>query len=203
MISCIILAGGKSSRFFEKSKSKVSAPSKAFVKLGDKPMIVYVLDVVKKFFPEIVIVVKTKKQKAEMEKIVKSSKVTVVADNNKSYSPIIGIQAGIEYVSGEDVFVVGCDMPFVNGVTIFRLMNKVKKSVECVVPSKSGRYEPLCAIYKKHVFKDCRPDESLRGLIEKCKKLLIPIYDDSVFFNINTRDDLEQAEKLLAATTKK
>jgi len=218
MISCIILAGGKSKRIIEEEakkdkgkktkKAKKAEPttkpittSKAFIKLNKRPLVLHVFDTVKRFFPEVIVVVKTKKQQTEMEKLIKGSNVAVVADKSKSFSPVIGIKAALPYATGESVFVVGCDMPFVNGVTIFRLMNKMKKGIDCVVPSKLSegkrRYEPLCAIYSKGVFRSSKDDESLHDIIDRSKKLLVPMYDDSVFFNINTREDLKLAEKML------
>lgn len=223
MISCIILAGGRSSRMNIKRKEtkervekkgkkgskkatlatfekEARGKSKAFIKLDGKPLVVHVFDVMKKFFPEIIIVVKTKQQKAEMEKIVADPKVKVVTDKSRVYSPIVGIQTGIEATdpAAKDVFVVACDTPFISGVTIFRMMNKMRKDVDCVVPSKSGKHQPLCAVYKRSIFKKMAPDESLHNVIENCnKKIQIPIYDDNAFFNINTREDLQKAEAMI------
>lgn len=236
MISCIILAGGKGSRMqpeepkeskitklkkklqkVKKGRGKKAEPkkvemkekkiTKAFMPLAEKPLILHVFNTVKKFFPEIIVVVKTKSQQADMEKLVSSPKVKVVADNSKSFSPIIGIKAGLRESVGENVFVIGCDMPFVNGVTIFRLINRVKKNIDCIVPSKSvegeRKYEPLCAIYNRRVFDDCGPEDSLHDVIDKSKKLLIPVYNDDVFFNINTPEDLKSAEQMMAEKSDK
>jgi|GEM_PF-2568092 len=216
MISCIILAGGKSSRMKpdktakeikgkdakgKAAKVKKDKPEgstlKAFMILNEKPLIAYVIETVKKFFPEIIIVMKTKTQKNKMERLISSPRISVIADEYKTYSPILGIKAGLKYAGGESVFVVGCDTPFINGVTIFRMMNKVKKGIDCVVPSKAGEHQPLCAIYKRDVFKGCKPNESLHDLIERSKRVLIPIFNENEFFNINTPEDLEQAEKIL------
>ena len=231
MISCIILAGGKSTRMQPeepkpkkraskakpkkgrkaakkvKPKKKKSKIVKAFMMLDEKPLVLHVYETVRKFFPEIVIVVKTRSQEAEMRKIVSGPKVRVVADKSKLFSPVVGIKAGIEEVEGDSVFVIGCDMPFVNGVTIFRMINKVKKGVECVVPSKTTeggrRYEPLCAIYDRRVFDNAKADDSMHDIIDSSKKLLIPVYNDSEFFNINTPDDMKHAEQILAVKTAK
>lgn len=190
----------------DKPKKKEPKVDKAFMMLAEKPLVLHVYETMRKFFPEIVIVVKTRAQEAEMKKLVSGPKVTVVADRNKSFSPVIGIKAGIQKAGGEHVFVIGCDMPFVNGVTIFRMINRVKKGVECVVPSKATegerRYEPLCAIYDRRVFDNAKADESLHDIIDNNKKLLIPIYNESIFFNINTTEDMQQAEQIMDAKDK-
>lgn len=235
MISCIILAGGKSERMQPeeskiaklkerikkrakrgkkgkrdkgpKPKKKQPKLDKAFMTLDEKPMVLHVYETVRKFFPEIVIVVKTKSQESEMKKIVSDPKARIVADKTKSFSPVIGIKAGLQEASGEHVFVIGCDMPFVNGVTIFRMINRVKKGVECIVPSKNKdgerRYETLCAIYDRRVFDDAKADESLHDIIDSSKKLLIPVYNESIFFNINTPEDMNKAKQMIDAKAEK
>jgi molybdopterin-guanine dinucleotide biosynthesis protein A len=228
MISCIILAGGKSNRMQpeeskltrlkkkikKKAKKKVKTKPKknpkivkAFMPLAERPLVMHVHDTVTKFFSEVVIVMKTRAQQKEMQALVNSPKVTVVADKSKSFSPITGIKTGLDYATSENVFVIGCDMPFVNGVTIFRMINRVKKGIDCVVPSKNReggrRYEPLCAIYSRRVFDDCDPEESLHDVIDRSKKLMIPMYNENVFFNINTPEDLKLAEQMLEGKGKK
>lgn len=191
----------KSAVMAKKRKIEEKKVTKAFLLLDEKPLVMHVVDTVKKFFPEIVVVVKTNAQQAEMKKLVDDQRVIVVADKSKSFSPVVGIKAGLGRATGQDVFVIGCDMPFVNGVTIFRLINRVKKGVDCIVPSKkigeNREYEPLCAIYKRGVFDDCGQDESMHELIDRHKKLLIPVYNDNVFFNVNTPDDMKQAQEIL------
>jgi molybdenum cofactor guanylyltransferase len=199
LIGCIILAGGISGRGKD-SKDDEADTSKAFVLLGERPLVEHVLDTVRKFFGDIVIVVKSVKQKADMDKLLKrtgASGIRVIADNSKTYSPIAGIKAGVECMSEENLFVVGCDMPFVNGVTIFRLMNRVKKDVDCVVPSSGGRHEPLCAIYSRNLFEGVDPKDDLEGIINKSRKILVPVFDKNTFFNVNTKDDLAKAERML------
>lgn len=222
MISCIILAGGTSKNMFEKKKVKPNTKAKnaktkknvkiseikAFIPLCDRPMVLHVVNIAKKFFPEIVIVVNTKKQKLEMEQIIHNSRVIVVVNKSKTLSPVAQIKTGIEYATGDNVFVLGCDMPFVTGVTIFQLINKMKKGINCIIPSKANgegkrKYEPMCAIYSKRVFAKATADQNLKNIIERCRKICIPIYDESIFFNIDTREDLEKAEIIMRTKGKK
>jgi molybdenum cofactor guanylyltransferase len=202
MVACIVLAGGGSTRMkgAKQGDSSGDGVNKAFLILGERPIVSYVLETARKFFDQITIVVKSSRQKAEMDGIVRKlglSGTRVIADNSRVYSPIAGIKAGLEVASGDYVFVVGCDMPFVNGVTIFRLMNRVRKDIDCVVPSSGGRHEPLCAIYSRNVFDNAELTDSLQEIIERSKKILVPVFDKQIFFNVNTKDDLVHAEKIL------
>jgi len=188
--SCIILAGGKSSRL----------KSKAFILLNKKPLIIYVLDTVKKLFSDIIIVVKNKKQKKNLERIVKMCTAKIIEDKNEIFSPIAGIKEGIKHVKNDYVFVIACDMPFIKEKTIRELLSRISSNVDCVFYAWSTKkFEPLCAVYKKDVFSSFNPKEGLHNLIRKTdNKILIPVAKETKeFFNINTKKDLLLARKLL------
>jgi len=184
-VSCIILAGGKSSRIEE---------DKAFLVLNKQPLIKHVFNHMKNIFSDIIVVVKNEEQKNKMEKILKN--VRIVEDKNEIFSPMAGIQEGVKHAANDYVFVIACDMPFVDEETVKILLSKIKEGVECVVYSKENRYEPLCAAYKKEIFVGCDLKGSLHSLINRTEnKILIPFNEDRIFFNINTEEDLEFAEK--------
>jgi len=188
-VSCIILAGGKSSRL----------RNKPFVLLKKKPLVLYVLKVARKFFRDIIIVVKTDKQKERMKKIV-SKRIKVVKDRSRTYSPIAGIKEGIRHVKNDYVFVLASDMPLMIERTIRELLPRTEEDVDCIAYIwKLGRYEPLCAIYKKRVFDKCRLKTGLHQLIDSIEnKVFVPIaVETNEFFNVNTRRDLKTAERLI------
>jgi len=188
-VSCIILAGGKSSRL----------RNKPFVLLKKKPLVLYVLKVARKFFRDIIIVVKTDKQKERMKKIV-SKRIKVVKDRSRTYSPIAGIKEGIRHVKNDYVFVLASDMPLMIERTIRELLPRTEEDVDCIAYIwKLGRYEPLCAIYKKRVFDKCRLKTGLHQLIDSIEnKVFVPIaIETNEFFNVNTRRDLKTAERLI------
>lgn len=189
-VSCIILAGGKAKRIKK---------DKALLILNKKPLITYVLKVAKKFFSDIVVVVKNEKQEKKLEKVL-PPKVKIVKDNYKVYSPMAGIKEGIKHVKNKYVFILACDMPFVKERTIRELLPRTEEKVDCIVYFWSlKRFEPLCAIYNKKVFKFRRLREGLHHLINRIKnKVLVPIsMETNEFFNINIEKDLKLARKLI------
>ena len=188
-ISCIILAGGKSSRMKR---------DKCFIRLRGKPLIYYVIKKVRKFSSDVVVVVKNEKQKVKFKKEFK--KVKVVCDKNKVFSPIAGIKEGVKHIKNEYVLIVACDMPFLNESSLRELVNRFEEGVDCISYFwKVGKYEPLCAIYRKKIFEAVDEKKSLHELIEKCKnRILVPISKETKeFLNINDKNSLREAKKLI------
>ncbi|MEM5836600.1 MAG: molybdenum cofactor guanylyltransferase [Candidatus Aenigmatarchaeota archaeon] len=183
-IDCIILAGGKGKRI---------GSFKPLLMLNQKPLIFYPFSIAKKFFSNVIIVVKNREQKMKIEKAL-GKKVKVVEDKSRKFSPIVGIKAGIEFAKSEKIFLLACDMPFVDEKTISKIL---KEEADCVAFKwKDGRIEPFCAVYDKKIFERARDDESLRSLIKKVKnKKLIEIKNPLAFFNINKKEDLKKSKQ--------
>jgi len=186
-ISCVILAGGSSSRM---------GMDKTFLLLNDKPLIKYPLNISKKFFSDVVISVK-KWQKERLKKIVKN--VKIVIDESNVYSPFVGIKRAIKHIIHDYIFLLSCDMPFIRETTINCIISKVRNDVDCIVYAwSSKKYEPFCGVYKKNVFYGCSVNDSLHSLIDRIEnKILVPIgKQTNEFFNINTENDLILARRL-------
>lgn len=191
-VSCIILAGGKSSRL----------NNKPFLILDKKPLVMHVFDVVRKIFSEIVVVVKTESQKEELENILSkhSKKIKIVIDDEKVYSPIAGINEGVKHIKNKYFFVVASDMPFLKEKIIRELISRLYHRVECVVYAwSSDKFEPLCAVYRKDFFDGWSLHGSISQLIQNSEnKVLIPIFKETnEFFNVNTKKDMKIARALL------
>lgn len=196
-ISCIILAGGKSRKF---KKDKV------LLILNKKILINYVLKIVKKFFPDLVVIVKNEEQKQKLESKIHSRKIKIVEDKSNIYSPLAGIKKGIKHIKNDYVFVVACDMPFLQEKTIREMLPRVKEGPDCIAYWHSlNKFEPLCAIYKKKVLKRASLEMGLQDLIRRTRnKVLIPVSRGTlVFFNVNTQKDLKYARRLIKKGIKK
>lgn len=194
-VSCIILAGGKFKRI---------GKFKPLLILNKKSLIDYVLRVARKFSSDIVIVVKNKEQREKLEEKIKKAKI--VEDKSNIFSPLAGIREGIKHVKNKYVFVVACDMPFLNEKTIRDMLPRMKENADCIAYWHSlNKFEPLCAIYKKKIFEKINPRRGLQNLIRRTKnKVLIPVSRETlVFFNINTEKDLNYARKLMKKGIKK
>ncbi len=194
-VSCIILAGGRSKRIRK---------FKPLLTLKKKPLISYILKVVRKFFSDIVIVVKNAEQKKKLKRKIK--RVKIVEDGSKIFSPVSGIKEGIKHIRNKYVFIIACDMPFINEKIIRDMLPRIKEKPDCIVYWHAlNKFEPLAAIYKKNIFEKMRPNQSLQDMIKKKKnKILIPVSRETlVFFNINSQKDLNYARAIMARGLKK
>ncbi|MGC8812640.1 MAG: molybdenum cofactor guanylyltransferase, partial [Candidatus Aenigmatarchaeota archaeon] len=112
-VSCLILAGGKSSRL----------RNKPFLILKDKPLVKHIFDNLEKIFSDVVIVVKNENERRKIEEIIRNCKIAV--DKNKIFSPIAGILEGLKFLKNDFVFVVACDMPFIKEKTVKELLLRI------------------------------------------------------------------------------
>ena len=174
----IILAGGKSSRF--------KSP-KYLAKLGGQTLLETAISKLKPLCDELIVVSK--------EKI--DIKVKNVVETDKDFHPLIGIKEGLKESSNEDNLVMASDMPFVSKEMFLSLL---KSKAEVCVYRYKGRVEPLLGLYRK----SCLPsiagfkDKRVIEVLEKCDSQYIDEQDDNlVFFNINTKEDLDEAERIV------
>ncbi|MBI4739917.1 molybdenum cofactor guanylyltransferase, partial [Candidatus Woesearchaeota archaeon] len=100
-ISAAILAGGKNSR--------MSGENKAFIRIGQRPIIEVVIKILEGIFEEIILVTNSPEEYKAYEK-----RATVCRDIVKNTGPLGGIYSALSTAKEEAVFFVACDMPFLH-----------------------------------------------------------------------------------------
>jgi molybdopterin-guanine dinucleotide biosynthesis protein A len=138
--------------------------------------------------------------------------VPLYSDPKPGAGAAYGLQTALEAAKGEKVFVVACDMPFVQPQLARYMLEQLSSGIDVVVPLQQGFYEPLLAVYRRNT---CLPALSLA--LEKGQMRLIAFYpqvqvhtvldtelnqldpEGTSFFNVNTPADLADAEKMLDA----
>jgi len=186
-ISGAILAGGQSARM---------GTPKYLLKVKGKRIIDTTLDVLRGLFGEVLIVTDDKRRFSGF------GGVKVVEDIVKGQGPLGGIYAGLKASSQEHVFFAACDMPFLHIGLIRRLIEASQDDeLDCVVPVSSDGTEPLYGVYSKKAlrlfeafFKET--ERSARRFLTHCNCKHVEAKGDelSAFININTPDDLEEAQ---------
>jgi molybdopterin-guanine dinucleotide biosynthesis protein A len=137
-VSGVILAGGKSSRY---------GKNKALVEIDGVPLIKRVMRVMEPiFFPSVVLITNTPKTYAFLN-------VPMFEDRIKGLGPLGGILTGLKVISENAGFFVACDMPFLNSGLI-RYLASVRHGFDVVVPTFSGKFEALHALYTKSCLKE-------------------------------------------------
>ncbi len=188
----VVLAGGKGRRI---------GGEKAFVRLAGKTLIQRVIDILSGVFSEVVVVVDHLERFRDLP-------CPYLRDRLPGLGSIGGIETALRATSREAIFVVACDMPFVNP-DIIRLMLNHSEGVDLVIPSLSDGLHPLHAVYAQ----TCLPaidaqiksgDFGPHSLTKSVRTVLFQkesfLGQDPLFrsvVNINTPADLESAHRIL------
>ncbi len=128
------------------------------------------------------------------------------ADYPSGLGPIGGLATALRVARKETVFVVACDMPFLNP-DVIRSMIDFLDGEDLLIPKLSNRLHPLHALYTKKCLPviEARIREghlALHRLTEAVKSRIYPEesfrhLDPSLLsvMNLNTPEDLEQARQ--------
>lgn len=190
-ISGIILAGGKSRRmgFF-----------KPFLVIDGRRMIDVIIDKLRPFFGEMMVVTDNKDRFAE------DKDVKVVEDIVKECGPLGGIYTGLKKMSKESAFFIACDMPFLHNGLIERILDIAVSSdaEEVILPcGAEGKMEPLHAVYSRKILKKveralAEKRLAIKDFLKDCDCKYIEVREDErkSFANINTKGDLKEMQRL-------
>jgi len=194
--SCIILAGGRSTRL---------GRNKVVEKIGSQSLIERVISSLSIFQSEIIIV---EAKNSNLPRLTDYSRLKVVQDIHPNRGSLGGIFSGLAASQSFHNLVVACDMPFLN-VKLLRYMMDVAEGYDLIVPRMTPEiFEPLHAIYslnciaplemliRENRFKilELFPLVKVRYLdIEEINR-----FDPQhlSFFNINTEADLQTGRDL-------
>ncbi|MCD4809444.1 MAG: molybdenum cofactor guanylyltransferase [Methanosarcinales archaeon] len=194
--STIILAGGRGRRLGHKEK--------ALIPINGKSIIEHTIEVLKGVTDEIIVSVRDDGQKQLLEEYTPGR--IVVVDKYVDVGPLAGILEGLAAAGGEYVFVVACDMPFLN-IGVVEFLFKRAQGHDGALPVRGdGIFEPLHAVYHTGPML-ARTEKS----IEQGERfILAPIFDledmvliemDEIreldpelktFLNVNTLEDIEK-----------
>ncbi len=189
-VSCIILAGGRSTRLDRDKK---------FLMFRGKSFLERAVEIAKRLSDEVIIALGTQEQKAEV--LAKGFHgVSIVIDHMHSKGPIVGLYNALKKCSGEYAVVMPCDVPFLHP-KILQSMIDGSRGYDAVVPRAGEFIEPLLAVYRvKPMLEVC--EESIesgnwdvQGAVLKLRNIKYIDADMSSFLNVNTSEDLEKLLK--------
>ena len=191
----VVLAGGKSQRF---GKDKSQA------KLGDKILINYILSEIISDFKEIVIVVNDPIEHLKSEKIIK------IRDSKKDLGPLGGVFSAMKWIKDNRkkyqwIVTFPSDTPFFKTSILEEFLNKInKKESELFFMKSNEKRHNIFGLWSTDLIDQLEKDlENGSRKVEKwADKIGVKIINMSFekedpFFNINTKEDLKKAEKIL------
>ncbi|NLK52745.1 MAG: molybdenum cofactor guanylyltransferase [Syntrophomonadaceae bacterium] len=132
----IILAGGQSSRMRK---------NKAFLPVGNLPIIERVLKELQEVCQELIIITNTPEEYQHLG-------VPVAVDLIPRKGPLSGVHAGLVFSKYYYNLVVACDMPFIHPKLATFLLTQTP-GFDAVIPRIQGQPQPLFAVYSKACIK--------------------------------------------------
>ena len=195
-ILAVVLAGGKSKRFGE---------DKNQIKLGKKTLLDHVLSKISEKFDEIVIV------SSHNKKITQSENITVIPDCFDDLGPLAGVLSSMKWVKKNKkkykwVATFPSDTPFFESSIIDEYKKKINKndSLLYFVRSNNKRHNifGLWSIELLKILENDLINNNFRKVEEWANKIGVKTIDIKIkkfdpFFNINTKEDFEEAKRLL------
>ena len=195
-ILAVVLAGGKSKRFGE---------DKNHIKLGDKTLLEHVLSKISNKFEEILIVSSLKLEIKNMKNI------TVIPDCLNDFGPLAGVLSSMKWVkeskkSYQWVATFPCDTPYFDTSIIEEYKKRIKLSDSLLYFIKSyNKRHNIFGLWSIKLLKTLEEDlikNNFRKVEEWANKIGVKTIDFEIkkhdpFFNINTKEDFEEAKKIL------
>ncbi len=189
-MTAVVLAGGQSQRM---------KTNKAFLHVGETPLIQRVMTVLTPLFTNILINTHSPESYTALG-------LPVIPDVVPGKGALGGIYSGLLHADTDYVFCAACDMPFLEP-TLIRYMQSQTAGYDLLVPHAPDGFHPLHAIYSTRcqgVIEEFLDNDRLKisHLFSRVRTRYItvdeiqrfdPHYDS--LLNINTPEDLEKARK--------
>ncbi len=192
-VTGILLAGGKSRRMGE---------DKRFLHVGERTLFEQSLAVLRSIFRDVLIVIAQDSPPLETD-------AAVIRDLVSDCGSLGGLYTGLSQATTEHVFVVACDMPFLNQEAV-RYVIGLKEEADIVMAEGKNGLQPMHAVYSRRclpVFaemvrthhlkiQDIVAHPSLKVRLINMAELSRIDPEGRSFLNVNTPADLEAARKL-------
>lgn len=199
-----ILSGGKSHRL------KSVIPDKGLLLLNNKPMILWMIELIQELSNNILVIVSTQSQKEKYLEVIEDLAEIVIDKRDSIRSPLLGAHAAFTHASGKYTILLPNDTPLLNRDALLLLI-ELGEDHDVVLPRwPNGFIEPLHAIYRTETARK-RSKEliqknqyKLDGLLQNVNVLYLNIeifkqFDPqlNMFFNVNSPGDLKKLKGLL------
>ena len=191
----VVLAGGKSKRFGE---------DKSQVLLGDKILIDHIITEIKDDFKEILIVANSPIKHLSLNKIVE------ISDYQKNLGPLGGVLSAMKWIKSNNkkyqwIATFPSDTPFFKNKIMNSFLNKINtKESELFFMKSNEKRHNIFGLWSLDLIDQLEKDlENGSRKVEKwannigVKTINMSFEKEDPFFNINTKEDLEKAKKIL------
>lgn len=167
--------------------------------LNGKPLIEYAVNILSQICERVIISANT----SDYDYLGYS----VIKDEIQGIGPIGGIYSCLKASNTGDNIVLSCDMPLIPAILIQYVFSE-KAGHDAVIPTFNEFPEPLCAYYSKPIVgeleksideKNYKLQEFFNRINTKFLKIdsSLHFYNENLFANINSQEDLMRIESLL------
>lgn len=192
-ISCVIFAGGKSSRMGE---------DKALLPFGDfNTLAEFQFNRLSKIFKTVYISCKDK-SKFDFLKENEDTKFIEDTTNDSLHAPTAGFVSMYQKLQDELFFVISVDAPFVGEDEIKKIIEADSLSADATIARTESTMHPMCGIYHRSLEKDFfdmlnNDNHKLGFLLKSSNTNFVEFSDETPFLNLNHPHEYEKALKLL------
>ncbi len=184
-ITAAVLAGGPTRR--------AGGKDKALLPIGDRPMVMHVIDRARELTNDVQIV-------APVLKDYKHLGVPLDVDQRSDVGPIAGFETALLGLRQEGLLLLACDMPFIKPAVIQLLLENWDPKVQAVAFRIDGTLVPMPALFRRDVLRAvdrllARKEYDLAKLFPEIRvkevsedKVLRVDPDLKTFVNLNTLD---------------
>ncbi len=189
----VVLAGGAGRRI---------GGDKALVEVGGRPLATWPLGALRTVCRPVVVVARAATRLPAWDPDRPAPEVWTEPDGPQH--PLAGVVHALEQADGRAVLVCATDLALVDADTLQVVLAAASMAPEApaVVPQAGGHVQVLCALYRPAALDGLRgfaPDARAADVVGALEPAIVPFEDDTPFFNVNTPQDLVEAEALLAA----
>jgi molybdopterin-guanine dinucleotide biosynthesis protein A len=203
----VVLAGGASTRF--------DRGNKAFARLGDRSLLGHVVTTVAAAVDaRPVIAVRDDAQRRTIQTEVTDhlgADPAFVTDDPAFEGPLAAVFAACAWTDRRWLFLVGCDMPLLDGAVVSWLLDRARESgADAIVPRTDGGIEPLHALYRRDAVAAVRDrvgsQAGFHSLLDQLDEVTVVPHAESPrglarsVQNVNTVADLERLRRQLEET---
>jgi len=195
--SALIFGGGRATR--------LGGVNKALLEVGSRRIIDRILAAVSPLADETVLLTND-------DALQSFSALRLVYDPEPHAGVLPALAAGLAAASGDVCLAVACDMPFVSTRLFEQLLGvQAETAADVVIPRTSGYLEPMHAVYRRE-----RVAAAIRAALERGEQRMVSYFgqvqvrevgetewrlsdpEGLAFFNVNTPEDLEEANRRAA-----
>jgi molybdopterin-guanine dinucleotide biosynthesis protein A len=193
-LTSIVLAGGMGTR--------LGGVKKALIDVGGRPVVERVLEALQALGGEVVLV--------DNDDSLAYLGRRIVPDVETRAGPLTALYSGLDAATTQLCLVVACDMPFLHA-DLLRWLVEQASDVDVVMPVIEGRMDPTHAVYRREPCRDAVAQALARGekrmtaylehvRVHEVGEAELRARDPGLrsFSNINTPEDLAQAQHLVA-----